>query len=187
MFWVLYQVLQTEQNSYQCFKFDSAGFSAGYCFYSIIQAGTKKVLAFTVCTKDMAPYSAKMGRLKNQGFGTVFDFYRSRFGSSVLKWIGKRIRISFARTGIKFNFILIYFWLIFNNLKYCTKYRSLQLKFIRWKKVFRFFLPSKLRLFWVCRSGSRFLYKLWIRIQLLREYWLKTDPDPIRIRIWNPE
>jgi hypothetical protein len=42
-------------------QFDSAGFSAGYCFYAIIQAETKKVIAFTVATKDMVSYSAMMG------------------------------------------------------------------------------------------------------------------------------
>ena len=41
-------------------QFDSRGFNAKYCFYTIIQAGTKKVLAFTVCTKDMVPFSVMM-------------------------------------------------------------------------------------------------------------------------------
>jgi hypothetical protein len=43
------------------FQFDSAGFSAGYCFYTVIDAVTKKVVNFTVTTKDMVPYSALMG------------------------------------------------------------------------------------------------------------------------------
>jgi hypothetical protein len=45
------------------FQFDSPGFSAGYCFYAVIHAETKKVLAFTVTTKDMVSYSALMGKL----------------------------------------------------------------------------------------------------------------------------
>jgi hypothetical protein len=45
-------------------QFDSRGFNAKYCFYTIIQTGTKKVLAFTVCTKDMVPFSAMMGELR---------------------------------------------------------------------------------------------------------------------------
>ena len=43
------------------FQFDSPGFSAGFCFYTIIQVETKRVIAFTVATKDMVAYSAQMG------------------------------------------------------------------------------------------------------------------------------
>jgi hypothetical protein len=45
------------------FQFDTPGFSAAYCFYAVIQAETKKVLAFVVTTKDMVSYSAQMGLL----------------------------------------------------------------------------------------------------------------------------
>ena len=44
------------------FQFDSPGYSSGYCFYAVINAGTKKVLNFTVATKDMVSYSAQMGK-----------------------------------------------------------------------------------------------------------------------------
>jgi hypothetical protein len=44
-------------------QFDSRGFTGKYYLYTIIQAGTKQVLAFKVCTKDMVPFSAMMGEL----------------------------------------------------------------------------------------------------------------------------
>ncbi len=41
-------------------QFDSPGFSASYCFYSIVEAGTKKLLDFYVAEKSMTEYSSKM-------------------------------------------------------------------------------------------------------------------------------
>jgi hypothetical protein len=57
----MYIIFSLRTNITIHFQFDSAGFSAGYCFYAIIQVETKKVIAFTVATKDMVSYSALMG------------------------------------------------------------------------------------------------------------------------------
>jgi hypothetical protein len=41
-------------------QYDSPGFSATYCFYSIVETTTKKMLDFYVAEKSMTEYSAKM-------------------------------------------------------------------------------------------------------------------------------
>jgi hypothetical protein len=41
-------------------QFDSPGFSAAYCFYSIVEAKTKMIIDFFVAEKTMAEYSAKL-------------------------------------------------------------------------------------------------------------------------------
>jgi hypothetical protein len=41
-------------------QYDSPGFSASYCFYSIVEAKTKLILDFFVAEKSMAEYSAKL-------------------------------------------------------------------------------------------------------------------------------
>jgi hypothetical protein len=41
-------------------QYDSPGFSAAYCFYSIVEAKTKKIIDFFVAEKSMAEYSAKL-------------------------------------------------------------------------------------------------------------------------------
>lgn len=44
-------------------QYDSPGFSASYCFYSIVEAESKQVLDFYVAEKTMTEYSAKMEAL----------------------------------------------------------------------------------------------------------------------------
>jgi hypothetical protein len=44
-------------------QYDSPGFSASYCFYSIVESGSKQVLDFYVAEKTMTEYSAKMEAL----------------------------------------------------------------------------------------------------------------------------
>jgi hypothetical protein len=41
-------------------QYDSPGFTASYCFYSICESTTKKMIDFYVCEKSMTEYSAKM-------------------------------------------------------------------------------------------------------------------------------
>ncbi len=41
-------------------QFDSPGFSATFCFYSIVEAKTKMIIDFFVAEKTMAEYSAKL-------------------------------------------------------------------------------------------------------------------------------
>jgi hypothetical protein len=41
-------------------QYDSAGFSANFCFYSLVEAKTRLLLDFYVAEKTMAEYSAKM-------------------------------------------------------------------------------------------------------------------------------
>jgi hypothetical protein len=43
------------------FQFDSPGFSAAYCFYSLMDE-SGMVVAFYVATKSMVEYSALMGK-----------------------------------------------------------------------------------------------------------------------------
>jgi hypothetical protein len=41
-------------------QYDSPGFSASYCFYSMVETGSKKIIDFYVAEKSMTEYSAKM-------------------------------------------------------------------------------------------------------------------------------
>lgn len=41
-------------------QYDSPGFSAAYCFYSVVEAKTKMIVDFFVAEKSMAEYSAKL-------------------------------------------------------------------------------------------------------------------------------
>jgi hypothetical protein len=44
------------------FQFDSPGYTASYCFYSLMLAD-RRVLAFYVATKSMVNYSTLMGKI----------------------------------------------------------------------------------------------------------------------------
>ncbi len=40
--------------------YKNLGFSARYCFYAVVDAGTKKIVEIYVAEKTMAEYSAKL-------------------------------------------------------------------------------------------------------------------------------
>ena len=42
-------------------KYNSPGFSATYCFYTLVDVTKSKIITFYVATKDMVEYSGKVG------------------------------------------------------------------------------------------------------------------------------
>jgi hypothetical protein len=87
-------------------QYDSPGFSASYCFYSIVETTTNKMLDFYVATKNMTEYSAKMEPLATKILLTRLHKQKIEIGvittdrSNLLKKLLKEINNGRAKRGL---------------------------------------------------------------------------------------